>query len=84
MPNSQGGREPQMENAHMVLRDMFGHSTFRLSQEAVRRILLTRPTVLLTWAPFGKVIHCLLVENQNALVLFPTGGTSSWRISLRK
>ncbi|KAK0465659.1 ATP-dependent DNA helicase [Armillaria novae-zelandiae] len=46
-----------IDEAHKVLKDVFGHSSFRLSQEAV--------------------IHRLLVENENALVLFPTGGGKS-------
>ncbi|PBL01411.1 ATP-dependent DNA helicase [Armillaria gallica] len=46
-----------IDKAHKVLKDVFGHSSFRLSQEAV--------------------IHRLLVENENALVLFPTGGGKS-------
>ncbi|KDQ63470.1 hypothetical protein JAAARDRAFT_119479 [Jaapia argillacea MUCL 33604] len=43
-----------MEKAHEILKEVFGFSSFRLSQEAV--------------------IHRLLVDNENALVLFPTGG----------
>ncbi|KII93915.1 hypothetical protein PLICRDRAFT_88210 [Plicaturopsis crispa FD-325 SS-3] len=46
-----------MENAHQVLKDVFGHEAFRLDQEAV--------------------IERLLVKNENALVLFPTGGGKS-------
>ncbi|KIM75419.1 hypothetical protein PILCRDRAFT_98975 [Piloderma croceum F 1598] len=48
-----------MESANQagVLRDVFGHSSFRLSQEAV--------------------IKRLLVDGENALVLYPTGGGKS-------
>lgn len=44
-----------------VLRDVFGHEGFRLSQEAV--------------------IKRLLVDNENALVLYPTGGMPDSRRS---
>ncbi|RDB29220.1 putative ATP-dependent DNA helicase RecQ [Hypsizygus marmoreus] len=46
-----------MEKAHQILNDVFGFSSFRLSQEAV--------------------ISRLLVNNENALVVFPTGGGKS-------
>ncbi|KAJ7585220.1 ATP-dependent DNA helicase [Mycena floridula] len=46
-----------MDEAHRVLKDVFGHSAFKLEQEAV--------------------IKRLLVDNENALVLFPTGGGKS-------
>ncbi|GLB36075.1 putative ATP-dependent DNA helicase [Lyophyllum shimeji] len=46
-----------MEKAHQVLKDVFGFTSFRLSQEAV--------------------ISRLLVDNENALVVFPTGGGKS-------
>ncbi|KZP04151.1 ATP-dependent DNA helicase [Athelia psychrophila] len=46
-----------MENAHKVLRDVFGHDKFRLSQE--------------------EVVKRLLVDGENALVLYPTGGGKS-------
>ncbi|KAG7450790.1 ATP-dependent DNA helicase [Guyanagaster necrorhizus] len=46
-----------MEKALQVLKNVFRHSSFRLSQEAV--------------------IQRLLVDNKNALVLFPTGGGKS-------
>ena len=43
-----------MEKANQVLRETFGLSSFRLSQEAV--------------------IRRLLIDGENALVLYPTGG----------
>ncbi|KAF8919658.1 ATP-dependent DNA helicase [Mucidula mucida] len=46
-----------MDEAHRVLREVFGHDSFRLSQE--------------------QVIKRLIVDNDNALVLFPTGGGKS-------
>ncbi|KAJ3478501.1 hypothetical protein NLI96_g9706 [Meripilus lineatus] len=46
-----------MEKAYQVLRETFGLSSFRLSQEAV--------------------IRRLLVDEENALVLYPTGGGKS-------
>ncbi|KAA1468691.1 ATP-dependent DNA helicase [Dentipellis sp. KUC8613] len=46
-----------MEKANQVLKDVFGLSSFRLSQEAV--------------------VRRLLVDNENALVVYPTGGGKS-------
>ena len=65
--------EPEMDNAYHVLHNIFGHTTFRLSQEAVGDSDFWRDIKLMTRD--CKVIRRLLVEKENALVVFPTGGT---------
>jgi hypothetical protein len=57
-----------------VLRDVFGHSSFRLSQEAVG-IYLRKYTYERALRRREQVIKRLLVDGENALVLYPTGGT---------
>ena len=64
-----------MEKAHEVLKNTFGFASFRLEQEAVRDFVLQctwllPPNVIISF----KVIRRLIVDNENALVLFPTGG----------
>lgn len=65
-----------MEIAHQVLRDVFGHESFRLSQEAVGIHLKYLHGASLRQN--RQVIKRLLVDGENALVLYPTGG--SYRI----
>lgn len=59
-----------------VLRDVFGHKTFRLSQEAVKisiQLFVCKDAHILIQS--SQVIKRLLVDGENALVLYPTGGT---------